>query len=220
LQHGDVMNRGTAQTLSIAWKAAIALLTLQVVAALSARYLTRSETAPEFILGNAFANPFLIIHVVSGAVALLIGPLQFVRRIRARTPAVHRAIGRIYVGACAIGAPSGLMLAIGTNAGPIAGAGFAIAGVLWPAFTYFGVRAAIEGRFQNHREWMIRAYAIVANAITLRLMLPLAGVLRFEFFAAYQVIAWLGWITNLLLAEIYLRRTRGLKMPEGRLAAA
>ena len=171
-------------------------------------------------LGNEFANPFLIIHVVSGAVALLIGPLQFVRLIRARTPAVHRAIGRIYVGACAIGAPSGFMLAIGTNAGPIAGAGFAMAGVLWPAFTYFGVRAAIERRFPDHREWMIRAYAIVANAITLRLMLPLAGALRFEFFAADQVIAWLGWITNLLLAEIYLRRTRGSTMTEGRLAAA
>src|SRR5207342_3696708 len=67
------MNRGTAQILSIGWKAAIVLLTLQVVASLSARYLTGSEAAPEFILGNAFANPFLIIHVLSGAVALRSG---------------------------------------------------------------------------------------------------------------------------------------------------
>jgi uncharacterized membrane protein len=214
------MTRRTAQTLSIAWKAAVVLLTLQVVAALSARYLTGSEAAPEFILGNAFANPFLIIHVVSGAVALLVGPLQFVRRIRAQIPAFHRAIGRTYVGACAIGAPSGFMLAIGTNAGPVAGAGFAIAAVLWPLFTYLGVRAAIERRFSEHREWMIRSYAITSNAITLRLMLPLAGALGFDFMPAYTVIAWLSWMTNLALFEIYLRQTRDSVMIERRLATA
>ncbi len=220
MQHGDVMNRGTAQILSIAWRAAIVLLTLQVVASLSARYLTGSEAAPEFILGNAFANPFLIIHVLSGAVALLVGPLQFVRRIRERMPAFHRATGRTFVGACAIGAPSGFMLAIGTNAGPVAGTGFAIAALLWPLFTYLGVRAAIEKRFTEHREWMIRSYAITSNAITLRLMLPLAGALGFDFMPAYTVIAWLSWMTNLALFEMYLRRTRSSTTTAVRLATA
>ena len=202
------------------WKAAVVLLTLQIAAVSALRYFTTSGGAPEFILGNAFASPFLVIHVAAGVVALLIGPLQFVGRIRAQIPVFHRFIGRTYVGACAIGAPSGFMLAIGTNAGPVAGAGFAVAAVLWPIVTYAGVRAAIEGRFATHREWMIRSYAITANAITLRLMLPAAGVMGFDFFAAYGVIAWLGWITNLVLAEIYIRRSRGSITIERRLATA
>ena len=214
------MKRATTQTLSIAWRAAIVLLTLQVAAVSALRYFTASGEAPEFILSNAFANPFLVIHVAGGIVALLVGPLQFVRGIRAKMPALHRATGRIYVGACAIGAPAGLMLAIGTEAGPIAGTGFAVAALLWPLFTFLGVRAAIERRLAEHREWMIRSYAITANAITLRLMLPLAGVLGFDFFAAYSVIAWISWIANLVLAEIYLRRTRVFRIAETRLATA
>lgn len=214
------MKRATTQTLSIAWRAAIVLLTLQVAAVSALRYFTASGEAPEFILSNAFANPFLVIHVAGGIVALLVGPLQFVRGIRAKMPALHRATGRIYVGTCAIGAPAGFMLAIGTEAGPIAGTGFAVAALLWPLFTFLGVRAAIERRLAEHREWMIRSYAITANAITLRLMLPLAGVLGFDFFAAYSVIAWISWIANLVLAEIYLRRTRVFRIAETRLATA
>jgi uncharacterized membrane protein len=202
------------------WKAAVVLLTLQIATVSAIRYFTTSGGAPEFILSNAFANPFLGIHVASGVIALLIGPLQFVGRVRAQFPAFHRFTGRTYVGACAIGAPSGFMLAIGTNAGPLAGSGFALAALLWPVFTYAGVRAAIDGRFAPHREWMIRSYAITANAITLRLMLPLAGVMGIDFFAAYGVIAWLGWVTNLVVAEIYLRRSRGPTASEARFATA
>jgi hypothetical protein len=214
------MDRTFARIWTITWKAAVVLLTLQVAAVSALRYFTANETAPEFILSNVFANPFLVIHVAGGVVALLIGPFQFVSRIRANMPAIHRATGRIYVGACAIGAPAGLMLAMGTNAGPVAGAGFAIAAVLWPVFTYLGVRAAIERRFTEHREWMIRSYAITSNAITLRLMLPLAGALGFDFMPAYTVIAWLSWMTNLALIEIYLRRTRSSTTTAVRLATA
>lgn len=209
-----------ARLLSHAGWLALALLTLQVAAVSSLRYFSAGADAPSFILTNAFANPFLIVHVAAGVVALLLGPLQLVRRIRTIAPPLHRAIGRTYAGACAIGAPAGFMLAIGTNAGPAAGAGFAIAALLWPIFTFLGVKAAIERRFTDHREWMIRSYAITANAITLRLMLPLAGLLRFEFFTAYSVIAWLGWITNLALAEIYLRRTRASTTAQQKLAPA
>ena len=106
------MDRTIARIWTIVWKVALVLLTLQVAAVSALRYFTGSEAAPEFILGNAWANAFLVIHVAAGVAALLIGPLQFVRRIRAQFPAFHRAIGRTYVGACAIGAPSGFMLAI------------------------------------------------------------------------------------------------------------
>lgn len=205
---GDLMTRKAAHTLWHLFQIALVLLTLQVAAVSTLRYFSASGGVPEFILANAFANPFLVIHVAAGVLALLIGPLQFVRRIRTRMPAVHRMIGRTYVGACALGAPSGFMLAIGTQAGPVAATGFAVGALLWPIFTYLGVKAAIEQRFSEHREWMIRSYALMANAITLRLMLPAAGWMGLDFFASYSVIAWLGWITNLAIAEIYLRQTR------------
>ena len=214
------MHQRIEPILSTAWRAAIVLLTVQVAAAALITYLANSEAAPPPILANAFASPFLAIHVIAGVTALAVGPLQFVRRIRARAPALHRATGLIYVAATALSAPAALMLALGTTAGSVAGAGFAVLAVLLALFTFLGLRAAIERRFADHREWMIRSYAMTATAITLRLMLPAAGYLGLEFLPAYQAIAWLSWMTNLALAEYHIRRTRVARDTYAALATA
>jgi hypothetical protein len=75
-------------------------------------------------------------------------------------------------------------------------------------FTWLGLRAAIERRFDDHREWMLRSYAVTSTAITLRLMLPASALLSFDFFPAYRVISWAAWMTNLALFEIVIRWRR------------
>ena len=201
------MERATS-LISIVWRAGLVLLAVQIAAVSIARYFTEFAEAPPPLLANAFANPFLSLHVAGGVIALLLGPLQFATRVRARRPAFHRLTGRLYCVACAIGAPAGLMLALGTVSGPIAGASFAILALLWAAFTLLGLRAAIARRIDEHREWMLRSYAMAAAAITLRLMLPAAGLLGFGFLEAYVVIAWLSWLANLAGVELYIRRRR------------
>lgn len=202
------MTRILASIYSSAWRALVALLTVEIVIVSALRYFTGSEPGPPPVLANAFAKPFLILHVGGGVTALLVAPLQFVRRVRVRWPTFHRITGRIYVGACAIGAPAGFMLALGTTAGPVASVGFAIPAVLWAVFTLRGWRAAAERRIDEHREWMLRSYAITSTAITLRLMLPASALLGFEFLPAYRAISWLAWITNLALFEYVIRRKR------------
>jgi uncharacterized membrane protein len=205
---------------SVAWRGIVVLLTLEVAAVSAMRYFANIETPPSQITENAYAHPFLILHVAGGVTALLLGPLQFVRRIRTRFPLLHRTNGRIYAAAVLVGAPAGFMLALGTVAGPVAVVGFAIPALLWPIFTYLGIKAAMERRIE-HRDWMLRSYAITSNAITLRLMLPFAGlVLHLPFSAAYPVIAWLSWMTNLALFELYIRRRRLSPAHEPRLATA
>ena len=214
------MTRTFTRIYSLAWRAAIVLLTVQISIDATQRYLTGGQPAPEPILANAFASPFLVLHVVGGMAALLAGPIQFVRPIRTRWPAFHRATGRIYVLSCALGAPAGILLALGTSAGPIAAAGFGVPAILWPLFTWLGVRAALEGRLDDHRNWMLRSYAILAAAITLRLMLPAALMSGYEFYPAYRVISWLNWSVNLALCEFWIRSRRAPPTIEPRLAAA
>jgi uncharacterized membrane protein len=191
-----------------AWRAAVVLLTIEIAIVSALRYFVGSEASPPFILANRYASPFLILHAAAGVTALLVGPFQFLRPIRSRWAGLHRATGRIYILACAVGAPAGFMLALGTTAGPVAGVGFAIPALLWAVFTWLGWRAVIERRFQDHGEWMLRSYALTATAITLRLMLPASALLGLEFLPAYRAIAWLGWITNLGLVEYVIRRGR------------
>jgi uncharacterized membrane protein len=198
----------------------IVLFTVEIAVVSLLKYFTALVEPPEPVVANAFAHPFLVIHVIGGVVALLVGPLQFVRTIRERRPAIHRASGRIFAAACLIGAPSGFVLALGTTAGPVAAVGFAIPAVLWPAFTWLGVRAVLERRFDDHREWMLRSYGMTANAITLRLLLPGSALLGIPFFTAYPVIAWLGWIINMAAVEYFIRRKRLSKNAFPELAAA
>jgi len=204
------MIRKFAPFYAAAWRALVVLLAIEIAIVSMMRYVTGGDTPPPPVAANAFAYPFLAIHTLSAVIALLVGPLQFVRRLRTRRPAVHRATGMIYLLACAVAAPSGFVLALGTSAGPIAGAGFAVCALLLPVFSWLGWRAAIGRRFDAHRAWMLRSWALIAGAITLRLMLPFSGlVLGLKFYTAYPVIAWLAWLTNLALVEIHLRRSRG-----------
>lgn len=78
--------------------------------------------------------------------------------------------------------------------------------LLSAAFTGLGLRAALERRFHDHRRWMLRAYAMVATAITLRLMLPASALLGLDFLPAYRAIAWQSWMMNLAIVEIHLPR--------------
>jgi uncharacterized membrane protein len=214
------MIRRLAPLYSIAWRSAVALLTVEIVTVSALRYFTGTQEGPPPVLANAFAKPFLILHVIGGLTALLVAPVQFVGMVRGRWPAFHRLTGRIYVAACAVAAPAGFMLAMGTTAGPVAAAGFAIPALLWPLFTWLGWRAAVEGRFADHREWMLRSYAITATAITLRLMLPAAGLYGLPLFPAYRVIAWVSWLTNLAVFEYAIRRGRTPVMQNPALAPA
>jgi len=198
-----------SQIYSAAWRAAVALLSVEIAIVSMLRYFTSIEEPPPPILANAFADPFLVVHVAGGVLALLTGPLQFVRRIRTRWPSFHRYTGRAYVVGCAITAPTGVVLALGSVAGPMVNIGFAIPGLLCGLFTWLGWRAAVERRFQDHADWMLRSYAMIGAAITLRLLIPASAFLEFDFLAAYRVNAWTAWMINLALAEYAIRRSRG-----------
>ena len=214
------MEKRSVPIVAVLWGAAIVLLTALVAATALLRYFGDGDPPPPPIIANAFANPFLVVHVVAGVTALVVGPLQFLASIRKRAPMLHRAIGITYVAACAVSLPASLMLAVGTTSGPVAGTGFAMLAVLLAVFTWLGLRAAIERRFADHRRWMLRSYAMTATAITLRLMLPAAGFLGLEFLPAYQAIAWLSWMTNLALVEFYIRHNRGSAVGRPALVAA
>lgn len=193
---------------SAASRMVLVLLAVQISIESTLRYITHAHAGPEPVVTNAFATPFLFLHVVGAMTALLIGPLQFVIRLRDRWPYLHRAIGWTYILGCLVGAPTGFVLALGTTAGPVAGSGFAMAALLWPLFTGLALRAALARRFDDHRNWMLRSYAIVAGAITLRLMLPAALFSGYDFYPAYRLIAWLTWTTNMAVCEIIIHRTR------------
>ena len=96
-------------------------------------------------------------------------------------------------------------MAFGSTAGPIATGGFASLAVVWIITNVQGWRMARERRFEAHRAWMIRSFALTFAAVTLRLYLPFLPLAGIQFVDGYRAISYLCWIPNLLLAELYIR---------------
>jgi uncharacterized membrane protein len=147
------------------------------------------------------------LHAFAASTALLLGPLQLWTKLRAARPALHRWMGRAYLGiGVLVGGLSGLYLALFAYGGVSARLGF---GALAAAWLYTGVRAFLAiraGAVAEHRRWMCRNFALTFAAVMLRLYVPAAVVAGAEFEQAYTVIAWLCWVPNLLVIEWFLRR--------------
>jgi uncharacterized membrane protein len=156
-------------------------------------------------LANANVMPWLTLHAGFGAVALLIGPVQFLPGFRRRFTSVHRAMGVAYAASVAVAGTAGIALALGITSGPVAGAGFGLLGALWLGATAMAVRAVLAGRHAEHRRWMVRSFALTLSAVALRIQLFMAGMTGLSFEASYPVIAFTCWIPNLIVAEIWLR---------------
>lgn len=191
----------------------LAILLSVGIALFSYRYLSPASLfgAPN-VLGNLFARPWLPIHAGGAATALLLGGFQFVPALR-RSRTLHRWLGRLYAASCIVGGFAGLTLAFGSTAGPVAGWGFGLLAVAWIHVTAQGWLTARARRFDEHRRWMMRSFALTFAAVTLRLYLPLAAVAGLDGLQAYRAIAWLCWVPNLVLIELHLRRGQSRGAP-------
>jgi uncharacterized membrane protein len=152
------------------------------------------------------------VHVLSGILALLIGPFQFVRRLRRRFVRVHRFMGATYVASATALGVSGLILAPTAYTGLVASAGFTVLGLAMLFTTWTAVRMIVAGRYGEHRRWMIRSFSLIMAGVMLRVWSALyyvaaaAGIVDFSFERAYAGIAWLCWVPNLMLAIWFTRR--------------
>jgi uncharacterized membrane protein len=176
------------------------------IALLSYRYLLDVGPIPPNIATNRFRPVWLVAHAGFASTALLVGAIQFSGRVRRNKPWLHRWVGRSYTMACLLGAGAGLVLAIGSSAGPIATAGFGTLAIAWIYSTTLGWQRARTGQFASHRRWMIRSWALTLSAVTLRTYLAVSEMAALPELPAYCAISFLCWVPNLIIAELLLRR--------------
>jgi uncharacterized membrane protein len=147
-------------------------------------------------------------HVLFGGIALALGPFQFRRALLLRNRPLHRRLGLIFVIASALTGISGMYMAVYSHNGIGTHLGFGVLGFLTLVTAlkpYFHIRAR---EVAPHREWMIRNYALLFAAVTLRIELPFLAIGFQAFEPAYAIVSWLCWVPNILVAEWYIRRSR------------
>jgi uncharacterized membrane protein len=158
---------------------------------------------PPVFRENFNTRPLVVAaHIFASATALLLGPLQFSARLRGRWPALHRMVGRVYLGAAVpIGGLAGLYMSCFAFGGIASTLGFGCLAVLWLYTALRGYITARSRNFSAHRRWMLRNYSLTFAAVTLRLYLVLSFYLETPFEVSYQLIAWLCWVPNLVVGE-------------------
>jgi Predicted membrane protein (DUF2306) len=164
-------------------------------------------------LGNTVWKTAFYIHVFSSIFALLAGFTQFSDYLLKNYRKLHRFVGRTYAwDVLLINFPAGMIMAVYANGHMPTKIAFVVLDSLWFWFTYKAVIAAKQKRFTEHKEYMIRSYALTFSAITLRTWkLILSNSFQFDPITLYMIDAWMGFVPNLLFAEWLIRRMRNKK---------
>lgn len=186
---------------------AITTLSAWLTGLFSIAYLLEPESFdPTFRPKYQAHLALVLLHGLSSVVALGTGPMLLWKDPLGRgwgepTGTVHRALGRLYVGAVLVGGLSGARLAGMAFGGLAAQTGFLVLAALWLTTAGLAFQLARTGRFAEHRRWMARNYALTFSAVTLRGMLHLGQLAGLSFAQVYPWAAWLCWLSNLGLAE-------------------
>lgn len=149
------------------------------------------------------------VHVYASIWVLFAGFSQFSSYIQGFYPQVHRTLGYVYVtNVLLITGPAALVMGVYANGGVTSKTAFIMLAIGWIVFTAAALVKAKNGDFASHRNFMIRSFALTLSALTLRAWkwaitntvddLPPMDV--------YRLVAWLGWVPNLLAAELVIRR--------------
>jgi hypothetical protein len=162
-------------------------------------------------------------HFFAGSAVLLLGPLQFITALRTSHPAIHRWTGRVYVVsglAAGVGGVTYLLLK-GAVGGPLMDIGFGLYGLLTVLAASLAWIHARAGRFDRHRAWAIRLFALGIGSWLYRLdygiWLKLVGGIghaRQSFDGPFDIVMdFFFYVPNLLVAEWFILRRPGLSRP-------
>src|SRR5258708_1445422 len=164
--------------------------------------------APPFDTGFA-EHPFItFLHILPGALFMILGPLQFLPGIRVKYPRFYRRSGRVVIFCGYIIGLSALVMPFILK--PIGGLNEAAATTFFAI--YFLIALTMTWRAANdvlQPQWMTRMFSIGLAIGTIRpimiLFFVFSGLPPQVFFGTAF---WLGFTLHLILAEVWINYTR------------
>jgi hypothetical protein len=146
---------------------------------------------PELLENGGYMTAFYM-HIGFGGMALLTGWSQFMKSWRHKYPTFHRRLGYVYISSVFVSSIAGFIIALSATGGTVSTVGFVLLAVSW--FT------SILAAFININ------YSLTFAAVTLRIYLPiLMFAIGDSIEVTLQILAWLAWVPNILVMEIYVQ---------------
>ena len=207
----------TAATVTRAKSRALIISILTGLLLLALWFIARSAL-PYFNVSPDHYGPYfwprrwgLVLHIAGGITALTVGLVQLWLGLTNRTAALHRALGKLYVGVIAVGSIAGFYLAVTISGNPPYASGLFFLCVAWVVTTTMAVLAIRRRNILQHREWMIRSYAVTFAFVTFRFGVDALISQGVQGSDAQAIMAWACWALPLLLLEplLQFQKVRG-----------
>jgi hypothetical protein len=171
----------------------------------------------QWVINNDIWRVAFFTHVFSSIFLLIAGFTQFFSPINKRFSSVHRTIGKMYITIVLfISGPAGFIMSLYANGGLLSEIAFTILSVFWITTTTMAWKKIQQHDFIGHGNYMIRSYALTLSALTLRAWKYIMVMLFHPHpMDVYMIVAWLGWIPNLIIGEIIIKRNYAQRVLKG-----
>ena len=207
--------RTTRSTRSIGWVPFALLALVAIPAVAGSLRLVEVAGGPHLMPANVRLTVFpapLVVHIVSAVLYAVLGAFQFSAGLRRRVPGWHRRAGRVLI---VLGLAVALSALWMTLFYPRQAGTGALAFVLRLAFgsgmaaaLLLGLAAIRRGDVAHHRGWMTYAYALALGAATQTVTQGVGQALFGRSALTNDLGLGAGWVINLAIAELVLRRSR------------
>lgn len=162
-----------------------------------------SEVYSEYFWYRA---PWLLVHVICGILATLIGPFQFIPAIRAKRPLLHRNLGKAYLTCIVISTFVSFYLVSTSRLGIVYDAGLTMLGIAWLGSSMMGYLAVRKRDLRIHKEWMIKSYVLTLSFVLFRFIEDLLAKADIGgFFERKTLMSWACWAIPLLITDVILQ---------------
>ncbi len=153
-------------------------------------------------------------HVFTSMFVLLAGFTQFSKWFLKQYKTAHRWIGRMYViNVLFITGPAAFIMSLYANGGLPSRIAFITLSILWFFTTAKAWQLVKQKKITEHKYYMMRSYALTFSAITLRAWKwSLVFIFHPRPMDVYQIVAWLGWVPNILFVEWLIYRYKKKKV--------
>ncbi len=193
-----------ANILRFLFWSAVGGITLYFIAGHLVKYSTKG--IPDFF-GDTFWNKsfWFYIHIAGGALAIIIGPFQFWKRIRIRNVHFHRTAGKLYI-IGSILAVIGLVIILPDSLCMACRPSQFVVTPLWLLTTIAAWWTIKRRNIKAHRQFMARSYLFAFYFVAVRVLdkvgeIWLPSVKKDS--GWYANTDWLVWVVPLIILEIY-----------------
>jgi uncharacterized membrane protein len=149
---------------------------------------------------------WLFPHIVLSIIATVIGPFQFIPKIRNNYLKVHRKLGRVYIICVILSGILGMYLATTSNVNLPYAVGLFGLGFTWSTSAIMAFVSIKNKKIELHKDWMIRSYVITFAFVSFRFVEDILQSLNIGSGEEVLVLmSWACWAIPLFIAEIFIQ---------------